>query len=305
MRKLLDTKRPVSIGEQDFLDRYLEAQQKYPQRIDDYQMISYLLTNTVAGSHPTAYTLTAMVYYVLKTEGVLAKICAELESATLYGTDGPVSYKNAKNLPYLEAVIRESIRVHPGFALVLEREVPEEGFHLPDGKVVAPGTIVGMDPWVINRNEEIFGPETDSFKPERWLQYRHESVDQFNARRQKMFNTILSFGSGARACLGQSLGLVELYKTAASLFANFDVRSLFVLFAIIGIISFSGLRIDLLFRFNSWIPSKKSVSPVLGSCVQKMYIYTCAAPVAQPRSPLVLYDEAEILSYISITNRFR
>ncbi|PCH06350.1 Cytochrome P450 [Penicillium occitanis (nom. inval.)] len=222
MRKLLDTKRPVSIGEQDFLDRYLEAQQKYPQRIDDYQMISYLLTNTVAGSHPTAYTLTAMVYYVLKTEGVLAKICAELESATLYGTDGPVSYKNAKNLPYLEAVIRESIRVHPGFALVLEREVPEEGFHLPDGKVVAPGTIVGMDPWVINRNEEIFGPETDSFKPERWLQYRHESVDQFNARRQKMFNTILSFGSGARACLGQSLGLVELYKTAASLFANFD-----------------------------------------------------------------------------------
>lgn len=233
MRKLLDTKRPVSIGEQDFLDRYLEAQQKYPQHIDDYQMISYLLTNTVAGSHPTAYTLTAMVYYALKTEGVLAKICAELESATLYGIDGPVSYKNAKNLPYLEAVIRESIRIHPGFALVLEREVPEEGLHLPDGKVVAPGIIVGMDPWVINRNEEIFGPETDSFKPERWLQYRHESVDQFNARRQKMFNTILSFGSGARACLGQSLGLVELYKTAASLFANFDVRSLFVLFAIL------------------------------------------------------------------------
>jgi hypothetical protein len=81
---------------------------------------------------------------------------------------------------------------------------------------VAPGTIVGMDPWVINRNEEIFGTETDSFKPERWLQYRHESVDQFNARYQKMFSTVLSFGSGARACYGQSLGLVELYKSAIS-----------------------------------------------------------------------------------------
>lgn len=224
LRQSSDTKKMVSVEEQDFLDKYLEAQQNYPELIDDNQMISYLLTNTVAGSHPTAYTLTALVYYVLKTNGVLAKIHAELESASLYGFDGPVSYKDAKSLPYLEAVIREAIRIHPGFALVLEREVPEGGLHLPDGKVVAPGTIVGMDAWVINRDEEIFGPETDSFKPERWLQYRHESIDQFNARRQKMFNTVLSFGSGARACLGQSLGLVELYKTAASFFANFDVR---------------------------------------------------------------------------------
>jgi cytochrome P450 len=234
MRKSADTKRPVSVEEQDFLDRYLEAQQKYPQLIDDYQMISYLLTNTVAGSHPTAYTLTALIYYVLKTKGVHAKIRSELQSAALYGFDVPISYKDAKNLPYLEAVIRESIRIHPGFALILEREVPKEGLHLPDGKVVTPRTVVGMDPWVINRNEEIFGPETDLFKPERWLQYRHESIDQFNARRQKMFNTVLSFGSGARACLGQSLGLVELYKTAASFFANIDVcfSSFFVFYAL-------------------------------------------------------------------------
>lgn len=206
------------------LDKYLEAQQKHPQLIDDYQMISYLLTNTVAGSHPTAYTLTALVYYVLKTEGVLAKIRAELQSASLHGAGVPISYKDAKKLPYLEAVIRESIRIHPGFALVLEREVPEEGLQLSDGKFVTPGTVVGMDQWVVNRNEEIFGPETENFDPERWLQYRHESIDQFNARRQNMFNTVLSFGSGARVCLGQNLALVEIHKTAASFFANFDVR---------------------------------------------------------------------------------
>jgi hypothetical protein len=68
------------------------------------------------------------VYYVLKTEDVLAKIRVGLESAALYGVGGPVSHKDAKILPYLEAVIRESIRIHPGFALVLEREVPEEAF---------------------------------------------------------------------------------------------------------------------------------------------------------------------------------
>lgn len=227
IRTLFNSNKSVSGREQDFLDRYLEAQQKYPKLIDDYQMISYLLTNTVAGSHPTAYTLTALVYYVLKTEGVLARIRSELKSAALYGVDEPVSYKTAKNLPYLEAVIRESIRIHPGFALVLEREVPEEGLQLPDGRVVAPGTIVGMDPWVINRNEDIFGPETGSFNPERWLQYRHESIEQFTSRRQKMLNTVLSFGSGGRACLGQNLGLIELCKTAASFFANFDVSFLF------------------------------------------------------------------------------
>lgn len=224
IRNSQDTKEPVSVSDQDFLDKYLAAQKKYPQLIDDYQMISYLLTNTVAGSHPTAYTLTALVYYVLRTDGVLPKIQAELESAGLYGNEEPISYKDAKRLPYLEAVIRESIRIHPGFALVLEREVPDEGFHLPEGRFLAPGTIVGMNSWVINRDEEIFGPETDSFKPERWLQYGHESIAQFHARRQKMFNNILSFGVGPRACLGQSLGLVELYKTAASFFASFDMQ---------------------------------------------------------------------------------
>ncbi|EED15419.1 benzoate 4-monooxygenase cytochrome P450, putative [Talaromyces stipitatus ATCC 10500] len=224
MRNASDAKKPASGQDQDFLDKYLEAQQKYPDLIDDYQMISYLLTNTVAGSHPTAYTLTAMVYYVLKTDGVLSKIHKELKSASLYGRNGPISYAIAKDLPYLEAIVREAIRIHPGFALALEREVPAEGLSLPDGRVIAPGTVVGMDAWVINRNEKVFGPEPDSFKPERWLRCPGESEDHFAARRRKMFNTVLSFGTGTRVCLGQHLALIELYKTAASFFANFDIE---------------------------------------------------------------------------------
>ncbi|OKL62006.1 hypothetical protein UA08_02919 [Talaromyces atroroseus] len=210
MRTQQQNEKPETKIQHDFLDKYLEAQQKYPELIDHGQMIGYLLTNTVAGSHPAAYTLTALVYYVLKTKGVYEKIGDELASVGLLGFSEPVSYKQAKSLVYLEAVIREAIRIHPGFSLILEREVPAElgesgekgnghsGLVLPDGRFVPSGTIVGMDAWVINRNEDIFGPNPDSFVPERWLPFHDERRDFAEYRLKKMFNTVLSFGMGAR-----------------------------------------------------------------------------------------------------------
>jgi cytochrome P450 len=71
----------LSNKKRDFLDNYPEVQIKYPGLIDDGQMVSYFLTNTVAGSHPTAYALTAIVYYVLRTPGVYSRLNRELDES--------------------------------------------------------------------------------------------------------------------------------------------------------------------------------------------------------------------------------
>lgn len=204
----------------DLLDKYLEVQRKHPDLVDDNQMISYLLTNTVAGSDPTAYTVTALVYYVLRAPNIYQALQEELDRAQL---TVPVSWKEARNLPYLTAVIHETLRVHPAIALMLERMVPEGGFHLPDGRTVPAGAVIGLNPWVVNRDEAVFGSDVDTFDPSRWLQKPTESNEQFESRRKRMVNTLLSFGVGPRVCLGRHIAMMEIYKSAASLFAKFHV----------------------------------------------------------------------------------
>ncbi|KAJ5750360.1 hypothetical protein N7533_007388 [Penicillium manginii] len=206
---------------QDYLAKFLEIKEKNPELVDDNVIILWLLSNVLAGSDSTAYTMSAAIYYILKNPEVHKKLCAELRGANL---PLPAKWKDIHGLKYLEAVMREAMRVHPGVGLILERVVPKGGLSLPDGRFVPEGVVVGMNPWIINKNEEIFGANPDDFIPERWLQTSSESDEVYQARFSKMKGTDMTFGAGSRACLGQYLSQLESYKLIATLFSTFDVE---------------------------------------------------------------------------------
>ena len=85
------------------------------------------------------------------------------------------------------------MRLHPGIGMTLERAVPADGFTLEDGRVVPPGTIVGLNPWVVHRDREVFGEDAHRFRPERWLQQKAESEADFQARVKGMRDADLTF----------------------------------------------------------------------------------------------------------------
>ena len=207
-------------GPADFLAKFLEAKKRNPELVDDNTVILWLLSNVLAGSDSTAGTMCATIYYVLKNPAVCKRLCDELRSASI---SFPAQWKEIQGLKYLEAVMRESMRVNPGVGLILERVVPKGGLSLPDGRLVPEGTTVGMNPWVINRNEEVFGAKTERFIPERWLQSPGEPEEAFQARFAKMKSTDFTFGAGSRACLGRYLSQLESFKLIATLFNTFDV----------------------------------------------------------------------------------
>ncbi|KAL9113808.1 MAG: hypothetical protein Q9187_007568, partial [Circinaria calcarea] len=175
----------------------------------------------LAGSDTTALTLRAILYYTLKNPQVQRRLCNDLAIAKL---TLPISYDSTQKLPYLDAVIRESMRMHPSVGLPLERTVPPEGLKLPDGRFIPAGTAVGMNAWVIHQNKEVFGENAESFVPERWLQYEHESETSFQARRSRMREADLTFGAGNRVCLGKNIALLQLYKVVATLFIHYDME---------------------------------------------------------------------------------
>ena len=204
----------------DFMDKVVEAQKKFPDIVHDGMVNIYLLGNVVAGSDTTATAMCSAIYYVLKNPPVHAKLCEELKAACL---PLPAKWKDLQKLPYFTAVMREAKRIHPGVGMLLERVVPAGGLDLPDGRFVPEGTIVGMNPWVVNRDLETFGPDSDLFVPDRWLQGSNEMQAQFQARLAHMNRAILTFGAGSRSCIGKSLSEMESDKVVATLFANYEV----------------------------------------------------------------------------------
>jgi cytochrome P450 len=202
------------------LDDFLELKKQNPTQMDDMGVVSSLLVNILAGSDTTASLLRSIVYHVLKNPNVHRKLQRELDEAEL---QIPVSYSAASKLPYLSAVIRESSRINPGVALMLERIVPDSGLELADGTILPPGLKVGMNAWVVHRDKNVYGQDADSFRPERWLQEEEEVEEEYQERVANMKRHDFTFGAGKRGCLGKYVTLLETYKLVASLFLTYDV----------------------------------------------------------------------------------
>ena len=94
------------------------------------------------------------------------------------------SWKQARELPYLDAVIKEAGRLHPSFGLPYERVVPAGGATIC-GSYLPEGTVVGMSAYVVHHDPNVFGEDCDSFRPERWLDTGEEN-------RRKMESSLLT-----------------------------------------------------------------------------------------------------------------
>ncbi|KAF2195904.1 cytochrome P450 monooxygenase-like protein [Zopfia rhizophila CBS 207.26] len=163
-----------------------------------------------AGTDTTGNALMVGTYHLLKQPEKLLKLKAELLAAwpSLAGQEEP-KCRDLENLQYLNAVIKESLRLSSGVVSGLLRVVPPTGATIC-GVTVPPGTIVSCGSTFVHYNAEIF-PQPDAFHPERWL----TSLE--------LDNWFVPFSKGPRMCLGMSLAWTELRLTFAHVFRKFDL----------------------------------------------------------------------------------
>ena len=96
--------------------------------IDDIQYHS--IPNTSAGSDTTAISLSATTYFLLKNPEKMVKLRKELDGLKAQGRfSSPISYREAQDCIYLQAVLKETFRLHPGNGLPLPRIVPRGGLN--------------------------------------------------------------------------------------------------------------------------------------------------------------------------------
>ena len=140
---------------------------------------------------------------------------AQEEIDRVIGQDRYPDWSDEANLPYLAAVINETLRWRPTFALGGPPHAATEddiyrGYFIPKGRAVI-GNL-----WAINRNPREF-PEPERFWPERFL----DSFDRPDYPNKRGHN---GFGWGRRVCSGEPLAQQSLYFVMVSLLWAFDIR---------------------------------------------------------------------------------
>jgi cytochrome P450 len=137
------------------------------------------------------------------------KLQAELDQF-----DQPFTNANLSKLPYLNAVINESLRMMPPVPSgMMHRVTPPEGITIKDTFI--PGnTAVGIGAYLVQRDPRCFG-KPDEFIPERWL---GEGPEPFNR------NAIFTFSIGPYGCVGKQLAWLELRDLTAALVKNFNMK---------------------------------------------------------------------------------
>jgi cytochrome P450 len=158
-----------------------------------------------AGADTTGTGLGSTLRFLVTHPQKLAKARAEIEAADKAGKlSTPVKYEEVRvHLPYFVACIKEALRLNPPATNLFARVAGKQGKQI-DNFFIPPGTEMTSNAFVVQRDPDLYAPDPDSFRPERWL----ESTEKSNELDAASF----VFGIGPRVCLGKDIAIMELYK---------------------------------------------------------------------------------------------
>lgn len=149
-----------------------------------------------AGHHTTSGTAAWTIIELLRHPELLNTVVTELDD--LYADGAAISHHALRQIPHLEATLKETLRLHP--PLIILMRIAQGEFEVC-GHQIAPGDMVAATPAISNRIPEDF-PDPDAFDPTRYLDPRQE--DLLNKW------TWIPFGAGRHRCVGAAFALMQL-----------------------------------------------------------------------------------------------
>ncbi|KAJ0752495.1 putative cytochrome P450 [Helianthus annuus] len=198
-------------GRKDFLEILLELkdQKNDPKSFNIIHIKALLIDIVVAATDTTSTMAEWVMAEILNNPNVMKNVQDELTE--VIGMNSIVEESHFPKLRYLDAVIKETFRLHPPLPFLIQR-CPDESCKV-GGYTIPKGTTVYINVWAIQRDPENWTNPLE-FKPERFLNQKWD----YNGNNFKF----LPFGSGRRICPGLPLGEKMLVYILASLLHSFD-----------------------------------------------------------------------------------
>ena len=223
-RKIIDERRAKPTDEKsDILASFIR------NGVEGDDLFHEVFEQILAGADTTAGAIRATLLYLMSNPRVYKKLQAEIDQAVKEGAAPAapevISDAEARRLPYLTAVVREGMRIHPPAVNLFSRIAPPEGDAVTvEGKeyFIPGGAMIGYSAWSMHKkNKAVYGEDAEVFRPERWL--LDESIPEEKERLARMLKvTELIFGYGRWVCLGKVVALIEIHKALFELLRHFD-----------------------------------------------------------------------------------
>ncbi|XP_050375299.1 geraniol 8-hydroxylase-like [Argentina anserina] len=210
-QRLESRKRHQYVTSCDMLDILLNISEEGNEDMDETQVKHLLLDLFVAGTDTTSVTLEWAMVELLRNPEVMLKAQAELEE--VIGKGKLVEESVIVHLPYLQAILKETFRLHPAVPLLLPRRA-ESDVEI-GGYIVPKGAQVLVNVWAIGRDPGTWD-NPSHFKPERFLGLENE-IDVMGRNFE-----LIPFGGGRRICPGLPLATRMLQLMLGSLINCFD-----------------------------------------------------------------------------------
>ncbi|KAM7517965.1 hypothetical protein LguiB_016927 [Lonicera macranthoides] len=202
----------VSERRKDFLDVLLDFEGQgndEPLKLPGDTIKSFVTEMFFAGAETSSVTIEWAMTELLRNSKTMAKVKDEL--AKIVGPNKKLEENDFHNLPYLQAVIKETLRLHPPGPLLVPRRARQDldfmGYHIPKN------TQVLVNVWAIGKDSE-YWDDPLSFKPERFLTSKIDFKGQHFE--------YLPFGAGRRSCPGLPIAQRTLPLILGSLLHEFD-----------------------------------------------------------------------------------
>ncbi|WP_133717040.1 cytochrome P450 [Methylocaldum gracile] len=173
----------------------IDASYEDGSKLTAHEITGMLIAAVFAGHHTSSGTTAWVLIELLRHPEHMKAVIAEIEER--FGIDGAVDFESLRQLPKLENVIKEVLRLHPPL-IILMRKVMQD-FYVKD-YVIKAGKFVCAAPSVTHRIPELF-PQPDRFDPDRYSPERAEDRDLFGWQ---------AFGGGRHKCSGNAFALFQI-----------------------------------------------------------------------------------------------
>jgi len=207
--------------EKDLMDHFMGMKEPHGTPASDSSVLVELGNIIAAGADTTSIGIRTVLIQLLMHPEDYVRVQDEVDALYQSGTASSgrhgISYLAAEKLTYLNACIKEALRLHPSILWQLPREAPAAGVEIA-GHYIPPSATISMSPVAQNRDRATFGADADEWRPSRWIPGRWNT----EAAIKDMDKYNVTFGYGSRTCVGRNLALVELHKFIAEFVHRYD-----------------------------------------------------------------------------------
>ncbi|KAJ7835644.1 cytochrome P450 [Mycena olivaceomarginata] len=217
-------------GKRDLLSTLLKANLSPDvpanQRLSDRELVSQIPTFFVAG-HETTSTAASWALHAL-SQNIIAQTKLRKELLTV-STDNP-TMDEPNSLPYLESVVRETLRIYSPVTFRHRMAMQEDVLPLskpyvdkegkPHNSLVIPkGQIIYIPILAVNTDKDIWGSDAREWKPERW-----ETIPDEVSAIPTVWGNLLTFFAGPHNCVGSRFAVLELKAMLFTIIRAFEVE---------------------------------------------------------------------------------